>query len=224
MFVQEANFRRILKGHLNCLLKFQNEYWRKRCTIRYFRFADENTKLFQSLATERFRHNSIASLPDRDVGVTDHAGKEGVLFNTFKECLGTSKPTNMRFDLNRVIQKVEGLDVLSAPFSTNEIDAVIKEIPSDRAPSLDGFNGCFLKSCRHIIKEDIYKMCHDFHEGHLDITSISEGYITLIPKISSPVTANDFRPITLLTCCLKIITKILANRMQKVILKIIHRN
>ena len=67
-------------------------------------------------------------------------------------------------------------------------------------------------------------MCQDFHEGTLDITSISEGYITLIPKTSSPETANDYRPITLLNYCLKIVTKILANRLQKVILKIIHRN
>ena len=67
-------------------------------------------------------------------------------------------------------------------------------------------------------------MCHDFHDGNLDITSISEGYITLIPKISSPETANGYRTITLLNYFLKIITKILANRLQKVILKIIHRN
>ena len=147
LFVQEANFRCILKRHLNCLLKYQNEYWRKRCTVRYFRFADENTKLFQSLATERFRHNSIASLQDRDVEVTDHAGKEGVLFNTFKERLGASKPTNMRFDLNRIIKRVDGLEVLSAPFSNSEIDAVINEMPTDRAPCPDGFNGCFLKTC-----------------------------------------------------------------------------
>ena len=58
LYVQESNFRKILKSHLQTLLKYQNEYWRKRCTIRYFRFADENTKLFQSLATERYRHNA----------------------------------------------------------------------------------------------------------------------------------------------------------------------
>jgi len=39
----------------------------------------------------------------------------------------------------------------------------------------------------------------------------------------SPSIVNDYRSITLLNCCLKIITKLLANRLQKVILKIIHR-
>ena len=38
------------------------------------------------------------------------------------------------------------------------------------------------------------------------------------------MTVNDFRPITLLNCCLKLITQILANRLQKIILKIVHRN
>ena len=41
---------------------------------------------------------------------------------------------------------------------------------------------------------------------------------------NSPETENDYRPITLLNCCLKLITKLLANWLQKVILKIIHKN
>ena len=81
-----------MKTHLQVLLKYQNEYWRKRCTIRYFRFADENTKLFQSLATERYRHNAIAMLRVGEVEIHDHVGKEGVLFNTYKDRLGSSKP------------------------------------------------------------------------------------------------------------------------------------
>ena len=92
----------------------------------------------------------------------------------------------MRFDLSRIIRRIEGLDQFSAPFTNDEIDAVVMEMPGDRALGPDGFNGCFLKSCWQIIKEDFYKMCHDFHAGTLDITSISEGYITQIPKISSP--------------------------------------
>jgi retron-type reverse transcriptase len=46
----------------------------------------------------------------------------------------------------------------------------------------------------------------------------------LIPKVAVPELVNDFRPITLLNCCLKIITKILDNGHQKVVLKIVHKN
>ena len=97
-------------------------------------------------------------------------------------------------------------------------------MPVDKAPGPDGFNGQFLKSCWHIIKQDIYLLCKDFHEGKLNLESINTGYITLIPKVGSPETVNDFRPITLLNCCLKLITKLLANRLQKVVLRIVHKN
>jgi hypothetical protein len=50
------------------------------------------------------------------------------------------------------------------------------------------------------------------------------GHITLIPKVSSPKNVNEYRPITLLNCVLKLITKLLANRLQKVVLKIVHKN
>ena len=97
-------------------------------------------------------------------------------------------------------------------------------MPADKAPGPDGFNSQFLKTCWHIIKEDIYQLCHDFHEEKLNLESINMGYITLIPKVGSPETVNEYRPITLLNSCLKLITKVLANRLQKVILKIVHKN
>jgi retron-type reverse transcriptase len=50
------------------------------------------------------------------------------------------------------------------------------------------------------------------------------GHITLIPKVTTPEGINNYRPITLLNCVLKIITKLLADRLQKVVLRIIHKN
>ena len=97
-------------------------------------------------------------------------------------------------------------------------------MPADRAPGPDGFTGLFLERCWPIIKEDFYNLCNQFHSGDLNLESINDGLITLIPKIGSPETTNDYRPITLLNCCLKVITKILANRLQKIILKIVHWN
>jgi retron-type reverse transcriptase len=130
----------------------------------------------------------------------------------------------MLFDLSSTIQPTQDLEELSVPFTKEEIDNVIKSMPVDKAPGPDGFNGQFLKSSWHIIKHDIYKLCDDFYEGNLDPESINMGHITLISKVPTPESINDYRPITLLNCVLKIITKLLADRLQKVVLRIVHKN
>ena len=190
--IQERNFRRILKNHLLRLLEYQKQYWRKRCTIRWEKFGDEDPKFFKAMASERYRRNNIASLQlDNGATVEDHIGKEALIYQSFKQRLGTSGEYQMKFNLANIIKKRNDLDQLTAPFSREEIDNVIKEMPADRAPGPDGFTGIFLKSCWHIIKEDFYNLCDQFHAGTLNLESINEGYITLIPKIASPATVND---------------------------------
>lgn len=166
------------------------------------------------MASERYKKNSIASLtlPDGTC-VEDHASKESIIFHAFKERLGTSSKHDMKFSLWDIIKRIEGLDELTLPFTREEVDLVVKEMPADRAPGPDGFNGSFLKACWPIIKHDFYALCDQFFERGLNLESINDGYITLIPKIASPEGVNDFRLITLLNCCLKVITKILANRL-----------
>lgn len=47
---------------------------------------------------------------------------------------------------------------------------------------------------------------------------------SLAPQESSPMTVIDFRPILLFNSSVKLLTKLLANRLQKVITKLIHIN
>jgi 23S rRNA A2030 N6-methylase RlmJ len=65
---------------------------------------------------------------------------------------------------------------------------------------------------------------HDFYEGDLNLECISTAYITLISKNNDPQTMNDYRPISLVSLPLKFITKLLANRLQKDIIPILHKN
>ena len=101
---------------------------------------------------------------------------------------------------------------------------MVKQLPTDKSPGPDGFNNEFFKSCWDIIKPDVTRLIHEFYAGQISLESINTSFITLVPKGPSPSTANDFRPISLLNCCLKLITKLLANRLQKVILKMVHIN
>lgn len=94
----------------------------------------------------------------------------------------------------------------------------------DHALSPDGFNGLFMKKCQHLIGHGFYKLCNDFCENNLNMQSINSYFITLVPKKSAPENVNDFMPISLLKSSLKLLTKLITNRLQSVILKVIHTN
>lgn len=87
-----------------------------------------------------------------------------------------------------------------------------------------GFNGAFIKSCWKIISSDFNQLIQDFFHGRVNLQSINASFITLIPKKDTPITSNDFRPISLLNCTIKIITKFLTNKLHKVILKLVQQN
>jgi hypothetical protein len=118
----------------------------------------------------------------------------------------------------------DSLAALESPFSEKEIQDVIDDLPNDKSPGPDGFNNEFIKSCWPISAKDVKELIQDFYDEKFALESINSSYITLIPKGDNPVSANDFRPISLLNSVLKIITKLLANRLQNIILKLVHSN
>jgi hypothetical protein len=86
------------------------------------------------------------------VGViaVEHEHKAAVSWNSFRDRLGQSEYGDMASDLNDLIQTVELVD-FDEPFTSNEIDALIKELPIDKASGPDGFNGMFIKNCWHLL-------------------------------------------------------------------------
>jgi hypothetical protein len=81
----------------------------------------------------------------------------------------------------KCISTVDAVDLshLPEPFTTEEIDQTIKEMPSDKAPAPDGFDARFLK-CWHIIKDDFYQLCEDFYNGTVSLQAINSSLVTLV--------------------------------------------
>jgi hypothetical protein len=225
LFCTEFNFRKVVKLHLEELLLAECKYWRKRCTIRWIKMGEDNTKFFHAMATERYRNNCISSLRGDDgTETSDHQEMAGMLWASYKRRMGTSEGIQMQFNLQTLLTKVDGLDALSKPFEEKEMDDIIKCMPADRSPGPDGFNGRFLKKCWSVIKKDFYQLANDFYEEKISLESINGSLITLIPKKQSPEEVNDYRPISLTNTCLKFLTKLAANRLQDRILQCVHKN
>jgi hypothetical protein len=197
----------------------------KRCTIRWIEQGEENSKFFHAMATERYRRNNIAMLRDETgAEFSDHQTMAGMLWTNYKEIMGRSKGISMQFDLGHLIQRVDGLEELTAPFTKEEMNGVIKNMPTDRAPEPDGFNGRFLKKCWPIIQTEFYRLAEEFNDGNLKLQNINGSYITLVPKVACPVGVDDFRPISLTNVCLKFLTKLAANRLHGRILECVSKN
>lgn len=129
----------------------------------------------------------------------------------------------MLFDLEDLLTRSSDLGCLSEPFSAEEIDAVVRNLSSDKSPGPDGFNTDFVKRCWPIIKQEFYDLCDAFQSGNIYLQSINGSHITLLPKVDGPTKVSNYRPISLLNTSVKIITKLLANRLQKVIMDLIHK-
>jgi hypothetical protein len=129
--------------------------------------------------------------------VTDHDQKAALLWTSFKEVLDQSEDTTMFFQHDSLIQSVD-LSKLDHPFSPKEIESLIKELPTDKAPSPYGFNGMFIKKCWPIIKDEFMPLIKDFYSGFSHPKCLNNSFITLVPKKESPTCVNDYSPISLL--------------------------
>ena len=153
-----------------------------------------------------------------------HEQKAELLWNSFKGRMGIIEYNQMIFDLNRLIQPVGGLEQLELPFTKEEVERVVISLPNNKSLGPDGFSNEFIKGCWPLLAASFMLLCENFHRGEVCLRSINNSHIVLILKKDGPENVSDYRPISLLNSSIKLITKLLANRLQKLVKGLVHQN
>ncbi|XP_071727284.1 uncharacterized protein [Rutidosis leptorrhynchoides] len=108
-------------------------------------------------------------------------------------------------------RELEGL------FSETEVWNAIKDCGNHKAPSPDGFNITFYKKIWSVIKGDLMNALNDFWlKGELS-HGCNASFITLIPMKVDPLSLNEYRPISLIGSFYKVLSKVLADRLKRVV-------
>ena len=111
---------------------------------------------------------------------------------------------------------------LDAPITNVEISQAISSMQSGKAPGPDGFPIEFYKLFSHKLVPILNSLFKEIISvGKLPLTMTQATISVLLKKDKDPLECGSYRPISLLCCDYKILTKVLARRLETVIPNII---
>ena len=80
---------------------------------------------------------------------------------------------------------------LNRPLTADEIEAVIKKLPTQKSPRPDGFTGEFYKAFKEEITPILHKLFQKFQDNRRLPNSFYEASIILIPKPDKDTTRKE---------------------------------
>ncbi|KAJ0683719.1 putative RNA-directed DNA polymerase [Helianthus annuus] len=195
---------------------------RQKSRVKWAALGDENSSFFHNIVNDRKARNSIPGILICGDWVTKPALVKKEVLRFFRSHFKEQVPVwpTLVCDGLKKIKEQDGIELV-ATFSKQEIKDAVFGCGSNKAPGPDGFNFRFVKRFWNFFEEDFYNILGEFHETGIINTGCGSSFITLIPKVKTPLGLRDYRPITLIGMISKVITKILANRVKKVLGQVI---
>ena len=175
------------------------------------------------MANSHRRRNTINKIKINEEWLTEDSRIRQGIVEAFENSL--SEPGDWRVSLmNLSFSRITEVEVasLEEPFTKEEVKAALTEMNGDKAPGPDGFITFFWQHCWDIVKEEVLLMFKDFHEKARFVRSLNSTFIVLVPKKGEAEEIRDFRPINLVNSLYKLIAKVLANRLKKVMSKLVN--
>ncbi|CAN7118348.1 unnamed protein product [Brassica rapa subsp. narinosa] len=196
----------------------------QKAKIHWLGVGDGNNTTFHRAAKVREIRNSIREIKRGDGSIADtqeDIKAEAVdYFHSFlthipEDYCGVS--SEILKDLLKFECSAQDAAMLISEVSAEMIQKVLFSMAADKSPGPDGYNAEFFRATWAITGGDFVQAVQSFFDKGFLPKGINSTILALIPKKNDAIYMRDFRPISCCNVIYKVISKILANRLKRLL-------
>ncbi|EOY25454.1 Uncharacterized protein TCM_026877 [Theobroma cacao] len=214
-------------AQLNKQLNIEEIFWKQKSGVKWVVEGERNTKFFHTRMQKKRIRSHIFKVQEPDGRwIEDQEQLKQSAIKYFSSLLKFEPCDDSRFQrslIPSIISNSEN-ELLCAEPNLQEVKDAVFGIDPESAAGPDGFSSYFYQQCWNIIAHDLLDAVRDFFHGANIPRGVTSTTLILLPKKPSASKWSDFRPISLCTVMNKIITKLLSNRLAKILPSIITEN
>ncbi|WMV42285.1 hypothetical protein MTR67_035670 [Solanum verrucosum] len=218
----ESYLRAVLTVEFEDNAKREEVAWRQRSRALWLKEGDRNTKFFHRTANSHRRYNKIDKISVNGVCTQEPAIIKEEILNFYQNIYTETERWRPQFIARNDKMISEGDNImLQSQFTEDEIKDCVMACAGDKAPGPDGYTMAFFITCWEVVKKEVVAAVQNFHDHGIFERSFNATFIALIPKKIGAKELTDFRPISLIGSIYKIISKVLTERLKKVVYNLV---
>lgn len=204
-----------LREEWKIILLQEESLWSQKSRVDWLRAGDENTKYFHTSTLIGRRRNKILALKnDEDQWVEDREDLKHLAVEFYGQSFSANREVNADFIRGHFLSLEEQCRNLEKDVPITETKKALNDIGSWKALGPDSFQAGFYKNTWEVAGLAVHNFVQRVMKGEAISEEAGEALLVLIPKEANPSSIKRFRPISLCNVYVKLITKVIANRLK----------
>ncbi|GKB82679.1 hypothetical protein Tco_0949574 [Tanacetum coccineum] len=204
----------------------EERFLKQKAKIEWLEVGDSNSAYFHKSVKSRIHSGRINVIMNSDNIEVTGSNVADAFVSHYQMFLGSDMVCdNLNMD-GLFLKKVstDSFSNMVRPITDEEIKAAVFSIRDEHAPGPDGFWSAFFKKGWDLVSLDVCHAIGDFFVNGRLLKEINHTFIALIPKVSTPLKINDYRPISCCNVIYKCISTIITNRIIDGIKEVVSDN
>lgn len=213
-----------LREELDETLAQEEILWYQRSREQWISSGDRNTRYYHTATSVNKSFTRIDKLrTENGEWLTDEGTIRSYIRNYFSQLFSENRTSRPQCFIQGHFPRLTEEDwrEVNRPFEPEEIKQALFEMDPCKAPGPDGFTAGFYQKAWPIVGNEILKFASDFFLTGTFPTDTNDTVITLIPKVASPESVRQLRPIGLCNVSYKVVTKAMTTRLKDISKKLI---